>query len=809
MSIVMREWLKDFIDKRSMVWAIPAFLMVFGMAAGQVHAGELVREKFDVLPSQAAAGSAPGRDGPGWTQNYTDWKVRQPVFLDYPVSFEGVRRGVISFDLQRKPVGIPELRSVFALKDSSGENLFLFQVAWSPLFNPKRPMVHLKGSSFYELGLGLWSPWILLDSEVQAGQWIHVDLIWDDTVRRYDLFVDGRPQDTVLKFFNHIVGKIQPDPRLGINREKAKFGLPPRFTVHPFSDILSRAVKVRLGINTVPNDPGFGTSPLANAVIDNFTIRVNDVTAIDSITHDAFAVAGMSGYLVAGDTVTVVEKADPGGKASFDIVRPASTSGGKTNPEKVIVSDIAMTESVGNPGTYVGAYTVKPGDHVEDGRVVGHFVDNLGFDTTPLTAVKPISIDGTVHLAVNPSNDLIPADESSRSGLTIVASDANGKHVRDHSLKLTMSTTDEYTGTVGGGTFEDNVGGKMEVDWRGVTDSFGEVTAQYVSGFAAKTILVSAKDMTTGDVGVGYIRAYIDGTVDIVVKRPFAVAQAISGSMEVSASRSWLTADGRSRSRITAVVKDASGHPVEGDNVSFNLMGDNDGIRRGSIRVVRSRTDSRGRATADYIAGTVMGQVQIEVRDMTSGLVSMIAIELRPDAPAEISLTADPGEVYIGGKGSAVTAKVTDVNGNPNADTDVLFEVIRGEGSVSAPADVTDGKNGVASVTFLPGKSPGVSTIKGTVISRPATDKEIAVAKGAVFLYGLAEDPGRLEVTEWFAKPGDEVAEGQDLVTLEDRHGETYTVKAPRDGVLATFVAEERDRVEYGQTLGYILPAAE
>ncbi|GBE15360.1 hypothetical protein BMS3Abin14_01419 [bacterium BMS3Abin14] len=46
-------------------------------------------------------------------------------------------------------------------------------------------------------------------------------------------------------------------------------------------------------------------------------------------------------------------------------------------------------------------------------------------------------------------------------------------------------------------------------------------------------------------------------------------------------------------------------------------------------------------------------------------------------------------------------------------------------------------------------------------------------------------------------------------MTLEDRHGETYTVKAPRDGVLATFVAEERDRVEYGQTLGYILPAAE
>jgi len=53
------------------------------------------------------------------------------------------------------------------------------------------------------------------------------------------------------------------------------------------------------------------------------------------------------------------------------------------------------------------------------------------------------------------------------------------------------------------------------------------------------------------------------------------------------------------------------------------------------------------------------------------------------------------------------------------------------------------------------------------------------------------------------------VVEGQALVTLEDRSDIIYTVVAPRDGTVSTFVAEERDRVEYGDTLGYVIEIAE
>ncbi|MHC4843391.1 MAG: Ig-like domain-containing protein [Planctomycetota bacterium] len=634
---------------------------------------------------------------------------------------------------------------------------------------------------------GLWPNVIPLGRTIRKGQRLELLFVWGQKKSDNALYIDGRK----LNFkYDH--------------RGSYKTGGPSR----TFSDQLVDLQGAILGLELYDGN----WNPANDTIIWEATFYDDPGDALDSyrpaissVTHDAFAVAGYSGKLVEGDTYTVTLKAESGGTATFDLVQPATTTIGVTTPEKIRIASHAMKENPDNPGTYTGIHIVKYGEDVEDGLIVGHYANKNGVEAEPAASQKALTVDTKVYMEVKASNDLIPADENSRAGVTIVATDANGKHIKEHQLELTMSTTDEYTGIVGGGTFEDMVGGEIEVDWRGVTDSFGEVTAQYISGFAAKTILVSAKDMVSGDVGVGYVRSYIEGTVDVLVKNPAARALAVAGSMEVSLSRDWLTADGRSRSRITAVVKDVDGNPLEGDEIAFTLIGDN-----GKIRAVKSRTDSRGRAFADYIAGIVIGQVQIEVRDMTSGLVAVVSIELRPDAPAEISLTAEPAEIYIGdADGSLITAKVTDANGNPNANTDVLYEVITGGGSMSADSAVTDEKDGIAEVSFLPGDEPGVSTIKATVMSRPPTEEEIAAAEGAIFLYGLDEEPIRLEVLEWLAEPEDEVVEGQDLVVLEDRRGDMYIVKAPRDGILSVFTAEERDRVEYGQTLGYVLPLPE
>ncbi len=559
-------------------------------------------------------------------------------------------------------------------------------------------------------------------------------------------------------------------------------------------DFIRNADRVRVGVaSEIGRNFPDGNGPMYNTVINKLAIHNEILTAADlkpqitALTHDVFAVAGYSGKLVAGDTFTVTMKAEPGGRATFDL-------GSITGHQMVEVPE--------DPGTYRGVHTVKYGEDTESETVVGHFTSFNGPEADPSVANRTVTIDTKVYMDVKSSNDLIPADEDSKAGITIVAKDANGKVVKDRELKLTLSTTDEYTGTVGGGSFQDLVGGSINVDWGGVTDSFGEVTAQYVSGFAAKTILVSTKDMVTGDVGVGWVRAYIDGAVEFLVVEPKASALSVAGSMDVDLSREWLTADGKSRSRITAVIRNASGDPVSGHSLRFTLIGEN-----GEIRVIQGKTDSRGRALADYIAGTLMGQVQVEVRDLTSGMVAIVSIELRPDAPAEIILIADSPEVVTGGQ-NTVSATVTDANGNPNQNVDVLYNILVGSGELASPSVATDEK-GNAPVVFTAGNSPGLVTVKGTVISREPSDEEISAAEGAVFLYGLDEDPGRLNVVKWFVEPGDEVVEGQGLVVLEDRADITYTVVAPRDGTVSTFVAEERDRVEYGDTLGYVVEKAE
>ena len=664
---------------------------------------------------------------------------------------------------------------------------FALYSVWEGYYGKGESVLSFSGSPDPR-SVNVYGMWVPVGKRVQVGDTVRLALTWGpDPENRNKVFVNGSEITTSYKGMQQKVPAVRSQNLL---------------------ELVNAVDRIRIGVASgTGKDFPDGNGPMYNTAVDRLALYDEILTAADlrpeiqSLTHDAFAEAGYSGKLVTGDTFTVTMKTEPGGTATFDLVQPASISKGITTPEKVRIAGHPMTEDSDNPGTYTGTHIIKKGEDVEDGELIGYFTSGAGPEAAPVTASRPVAVDTKIYMEVKASNDLIPADENSRSGITIVATDANGKAVKEHGLKLTLSTTDEYTGTIGGGSFEELVGGSIDVDWGGVTDSFGEVTAQYVSGFAAKTILVSTKDMITGDVGVGWVRSFIDGSVDIVVTEPRASALSVAGSMDVSLSRDWLTADGRSRSRITAMVKDAGGEPLSGHSVQFTLLGSN-----GSIRVIQGKTDSRGRAIADYIAGTVMGQVQVEIRDLTSGMVVLVPIELRPDAPAEIVLAADPAEVVTGGE-STVSAKVTDANGNPNQNVDVLYDVWVGTGFVSSPSVATD-EDGVASVIFT-AADPGLVTVRGTVISREPIAEEISAAEGAVFLYGLDVDPGRLDVIEWLVEPGDEVVDGQELVVLEDRADITYTVVAPRDGIVSTFVAEERDRVEYGDTLGYIIEVAE
>ncbi len=757
-------------------WLIPVLILVLAFPA--VGMSKVVmREDFNASANGDIPGEVvPSGGGNAWRTGTisTPPGVVGPM-LSYPVAgLLSPSAGTLEFDLVREERF--RFESIFSLVDAAGQPLLVAWIRWDKAV----PEIVFDGS---HEGHRLWvrdydipgvgakdfeEERIVFNQAVARGQRFHLAFTWGPTPGECRIYLNGKPLTASVA---------------------SPFGLP---------WIIENSTTLVLGAEPeIPGRPptaySYLNSPLADFRVSDAALTPDQFLlfpVIKSVSHNGFEVAGFSGKLVAGDTLTVTLEGEAGGVATFEVGD---------------AKDLPMAEKAEAPGVYVGSYQIPWGVLAEDGPVVGRLVNNLGVTATPVTAAKAVQIDSRALLSVKPSNELVPADKRSRAGLTIVATDANGRKIKGHPLKLTLSTTNEYTGIVGSGNFDDEVGGRLEVDWGGVTDSFGEVSAQYLAGFAAKTVLISAKDMSTGDVGLGHIRSFIEGRVDIAVKNRNVRLLAERGSLEVTASRDWLTADGKSRSRITARVLDPDGRPLSGDQIRFSIL-----EGRGSIKVLQSRTDGTGRAWADYIAGTTIGQVQIEVVDLTNGLSSVIAIELRADAPAEITLTADPPEVFIGDKqGTTIKAKVNDINGNPNWDTEVLFAVVGGDGGLSANKGVTDKREGVTEVTFVAGSKAGVATVRGTVTSRVPTEEELSVAEGAVFLYGLDKDPGVLTLKEWLVDPLAEVTEGQPLAVLEGRDGEIFGVKAPRTGTLSVRVAEEGDEVRVGDTLVYVVEPEE
>jgi hypothetical protein len=535
----------------------------------------------------------------------------------------------------------------------------------------------------------------------------------------------------------------------------------------------------------------YGSSSLAGPELAVVGLDVlNDVTppVISKASHDGFTVAGFSGKLVAGDVLTVTLEGEPQGYASFEIPGVAGF--------------VPMAESATRPGTYTGTYTVGWSDEGRDLPLLVTLADEAGNEATA-TAGRPVSFDTRVRLLVSARDSLLPADRKATTRLVAKATNANGDDVSGHELALTLSTTEEYTGVVGGGRLEDREARKDDVDnvevrWGGVTDNFGEVAATYTAGFAAKTALLLAKNLTTGDVGAGWLNTYVASTVALEILPRAARGTPDRAILRLTADPGWLTADGRSTSRVKAVLTDLAGNPLVGQRVTFALGSDN-----GRLRVLRSGlTDEQGLAEAEYRAGTLAGFVTLTAASREHGVTAAVQLELRADAPAKIELVASAQKLISGDK-ATLSVTVTDIHDNPNIGVPVTFALLQGSGSLAAPSLSTD-RNGQGAVAFTAG-APGIAVIEARHTSRAPNEEELRRVYGTVFVPRLAprQERDRVRIVEWLVKPREEVAKGQPLVTLEGGTG-TWTLASPEKGVFVRQIKHRRDRVELGDTLGYV-----
>ena len=547
----------------------------------------------------------------------------------------------------------------------------------------------------------------------------------------------------------------------------------------------------------------FGAAVYKVAVHDEILSKY-DISAIvptiRSVSDDSFKVAGISGKLVAGDTVSVEVKASPGGKASFDM----------GNVKGIALAEVPPTS--GGPGvpavdngTYRGSYTVKPGDDYEDGYVVGQFVsaDNVAAEAVASSSKWTIDTKPVVTFAIDKKD--LPADSSSKARVKLVAKDANGTALKGRHFKLTLATTDEYTGTVGAGDFGQNVGASVETRWRGETDSWGEVEFDYKAGFAAKTVILTAKDLDSGGVSVDYLTSYKEASIDIaltpVVSRA-ATRRGIQYIVKVEASRTELTADGKSRSVIRATVMDPGGASVANDPVVFTLSSEN-----GSLRTIRGTTDASGVATAEYTAGRKIGIVVVTATASLRNASASVSITLLSDAPAKIYLKAKPEKLPADGFSRAdLEVKVTDINDNPNADTKVEFKVAKGGGKLDYGDRLTD-RFGDAANRYVAGTTAGIASIVATVRSKVPTEVELAKAKNVLFVPYNA-DSDEIRVEKWLKKKGDSFVRGEALVEYTaGRSSAVLVLSAPYDGTMGEQLVEYWDNAEIGQTLAILVPA--
>lgn len=517
---------------------------------------------------------------------------------------------------------------------------------------------------------------------------------------------------------------------------------------------------------------------------------LSDVTppAVALVSHDAHTATGFSGKLVAGDILNVTMEGEAGGFASFKL-------SGITEAQK-------MTES--EPGIYKGSYTIQWKENGQNVAVEATLADLAGNEAR-LVAEKPVNVDTRVTLTVTASDKLLPADKESKTRILIKAENANGGYVTGHELAVTLSTTEEYTGVVGGGKVEDKLASKddvddLEVKWGGVTDNFGETAATYTAGFAAKTALLIAKDLTTGDMGAGWLNTFVASTVSIQLLPVNAREAAQLASIRMSASPAWLTADGRSKSRIRAWLTDSEQKPIKGARMNFTVMTDN-----GSIKVLHGVTDATGMAEADYRAGTMSGLVTIATYAPDQRAASSITLELRSDAPAKIGIVSSAQSMPADGRSTSnIRAVVTDINDNPNESVPVAFSVVGGTGSVKGLAQLTDRKGAVAAL-YTAGRTAGTAVVEAKHTSRAPTADELRRIYGTIFVPRLMEDQDRekMKVSDWLVEAGDKVVKGQPVVRVVTHNGD-WLLKAPETGVFVREVRHAKDVVELGDTVGYV-----
>lgn len=776
-----------------MKWVgIMAAAGVFALGGGgAVCAKTVLQEDFRSAPTGGRDGQIVKSGGKFlWKGAGGNSTVERGGYRIYDIQGLNPAAGTVEMDITR--AGSQESETLFSFGDQQGHQLLGLNIRWeSPAHDGGTygPMIVTSGMNaiFLQKALGDFGvPYryngLFLKRGVSKGQTFHFAFSWGPAGPK--VFIDGKQLDAETDNEAELAAAVA---------KTRKFLIGGRISGPQRKDVWDTP-----------------SSLISNVQVHDVQLRVADLAtpfttgvAIDSVSHDAFKVAGFSGKLIAGNTVTVGVNGTPGAAASFDIAQYPDNSGtvaldwrgwgvyleekssfesgevdlsdvvrynvySSLKPFPAITAEMApvATLEVGEqtykveglepdipyylavvaemrdgsfekviwpvaglpaaevgPGVYQGGFTATYADRIPRGVVVARL--SRGEDVVTLASENLVVVDPALTVTVTSSEDVLKADEKSKALISVKVTDANGNAVQGRKIRFLLATTSQYTGVVGGGAFGEQVGGAMQESTWGETDFFGNLTATYVAGFAAKTAIIVARDMSSNSTGAAYIKTYIQASAQIeLLPVDTSAAMAQGYQITVTSSDDWLTADGKSQARITAKVT-LGGEPVKGHAVSFSLSSNN-----GSIRTVSGTTGADGVARAVYTAGKKIGLVLVTATDTTVDISGSVQIELRSDAPAKIAIKIDPEKIPADGRSRAdITVTVTDINDNPNDNVEVEYAVTGGSGQIRDDKGMTN-RRGESTNVFSAGRTAGTATISITVQSTVPTAEELVAARG-------------------------------------------------------------------------------
>ncbi len=782
---------------RDLAISFVATLILVCVGSDVTHGKVVETRKFEKSAIESGGGQVIGGEF-GEVKGFRGWRTRYDSRAGSPVGGASpkivipivpgqfpVEKGtlVVWFYYDGMPGVEAERRweCVFSLLDQAGASVYGLYLVPKPFEGGAKSLAHVGG--FPDNALTTYGHAVPFAASIPGRRWSYVAMTWGpEPARDNKIYLNGVPATGY--FADYAMARpIVPSVNAG--------------------SVFAASKAIAFGGDGLGTDSFthgmLGDVEIHDEILTSYNFPPRGLPVIRSFSDDSFTVPGISGKLVAGDKVAFTLESEPGGKASVDVGS---------------VTGIALAEEKDVPGKYAGVFQVPPGLLLENVKPVARFTDDTGVEADNVAGQTAFTIDSLSRFALTIDKTDLPADSAATARVKVKVTDANGNPVESRRIKVTLSTTDEYTGLVGGGSTrskdiaaanEANLGGaEVESRWNGITDSWGEVEFDFKSGFAAKTIILQAKDLTAGNVGVDYITSYKEASIDIALTAPRSLAAARRGLqyiMKVEATRTELTADGKSRSVIRATVLDPNGAPVAGDPVTFSLSSAN-----GTIRTVSGTTDAAGVATAEYIAGRKMGIVVVTAMDTARNVSGSVSIILLADAPAKIHLRARPESLPADGFSRAdLSVKVTDINDNPNKDTKVEFKVNKGGGRLDY-ADRTTDQFGDAANRYTSGTAPGIATILATVRSKVPTDAELAKAQNVLFV-PYSDQGEEIRVSRWLKRVGETALKGEPIVEYTIGRDETKrTLNAPYDCRLDFQYVEYWDYAQTGDTLAQIVP---